>query len=132
MSANDSPTDVISRSDSAGRWVLEKLVEQHADFVHAAALRQVHDPHLAADVTQAVFLILQNKLPALGQETIMTAWLLRTTRYTCLAALHRERRRKHHELRAAALRQEQLSPAQPNEWTQIIDAAFLKLRQTDR
>src|SRR5437868_3919292 len=85
-----------------GAGGLEGLVRRHADFVYAAALRQVRDPHVEADVTQAVFLILQQKLPALGPETIITAWLVRTTRYTCLAALHRERRRKHHEQKAAA------------------------------
>ncbi len=111
---------------------LASLIEGHADFVYAAAMRQVGDPHLAADVTQAVFLILQDKLPSLNSETIMTAWLLRTTRYTCLASLHRERRRRHHERKAAAMRSETQVAVFPDDWPRIIDAALGRLSGADR
>ena len=128
----DPPTATARGGTPSDSRVLEEFVQQYADLVYAAALRQVRDEHLAADVTQAVFLILQKKIPSLGQETIMSAWLLRTTRFTSLAALHRERRRKRHEEAAAALRREQQPAALPDDASQIIDVALLKLRQMDR
>ncbi len=39
-----NPVDIRAR--------LEALARQHAAFVYAAAMRQVRDPHLAADVAQ--------------------------------------------------------------------------------
>ena len=59
---------------------LDQLVRDHLDLVYASALRQVQDPHLAADVTQAVFLVLQQKLPQMDDKVVMAAWLLRVTR----------------------------------------------------
>jgi DNA-directed RNA polymerase specialized sigma24 family protein len=85
---------------------LDPLVQQHLGLVYASALRQVRDPHAAADVTQAVFLILQQKHQKLSADTVLPVWLLRVTRYACLDWAKRTRRRNHHEKRAAMMRGE--------------------------
>ena len=50
-----------------------ELVRRHVDWVHSAALRRVHDPHLADDVTQATFLVLVQKAASLQKHTVLAA-----------------------------------------------------------
>ena len=48
-----------------------ELVSRRVGFVYSAALRQVRDPHLAEEITQAVFIILAQKA---GRISIKPFW----------------------------------------------------------
>src|SRR5512144_2735226 len=55
----------------------EAIVTRHSGWVFSLSLRAVRDRHLAEDVTQAVFIILARKAPAIRHGTPLSAWLFK-------------------------------------------------------
>jgi RNA polymerase sigma factor (sigma-70 family) len=79
-----------------------ELVHRHIDLVYGSARRLTGDPHVAEDVTQAVFIVLAKKAARVRHGAVLPAWLLTTTRYASANAMTKSSRRRKHE-RAAAM-----------------------------
>ncbi|HEX5217998.1 MAG TPA: sigma-70 family RNA polymerase sigma factor [Verrucomicrobiae bacterium] len=113
-----------------------ELVHRHLGFVYASALRQVRRPDLAADVAQAVFLLLAHKASGLRREVVLSGWLFRTTRFVAARARRSEQRRQHREQEALVMNfQSQTSPSDDILWHEIsphLDDAVAALPEADR
>src|SRR5262249_6673693 len=107
----------------------------HIDFVYCAALRQVRDPSLAEDVTQAVFLLLARKVESFRSGTVLVSWLFRTTRFIASRALRSEYRRQRRELEAAKMNPQSTASETDHDWERVapvLDEALAALPQKDR
>ncbi len=111
------------------------LVSRHAGFVYATCLRRLRDPHLAEDVTQAVFVLLARRPPARRHESVLSGWLYQTAIYESNNAMRRERLRKRHEQEAIEQRDRliaQSAPAVSIEVEAQLDEAMSSLSSADR
>lgn len=122
----------------ADQAAFTELVGRYLGFVRACAGRQV-PTDLVPDVCQAVFLVLARKAESLGADTVLSAWLFRTTRFIASrlrrSNLRRElREHTAHEMmnRTAALIEEGHQGSEFSEVGLPLDDALAVLTEKDR
>jgi RNA polymerase sigma factor (sigma-70 family) len=110
----------------------QRLVERHIDFVYATALRQTRDPHIAEDITQAVFLLLSQTSNRLKAGTMIKGWLFNATRYVVANYRRAKARREFHEREAAVMRSEIVREDYCSDIMEHLDDAIAGLSEKDR
>jgi len=138
MQAMDDMTLLREYAANNSEPAFAELVSRRLNFVYSSALRQVRDPHLAGEITQAVFIILAQKAGRISDKTILTGWFFRTTRFAALAQMRACAKRS---MRTAIVEKElqmqteDSSPAPDEIWNQmspLLDEALAALGEKDR
>jgi len=123
-------------ADHRSEQAFGELVKRHMDLVYSTARRLVGgDAHLAADVTQTVFIDLARKACSLGRCAVLSGWLYRHTCYTASKAVRSERRRQAREKEAVAMNAQNDQSDADAVWQQIapvLDDAMNRLGTRDR
>jgi len=109
-----------------------QLVDRYLGLVHTAARRQLQDDALAADVAQAVFLLLARKAGSFGRQVVLSGWLFRTTRFVAARAQRTEIRRQRREQEALAMQELNTPNSHWNCLSPDIDEAIAGLSEPDR
>src|SRR3954471_5768467 len=81
------------------RDALDALARRYIGLVYSAASRHVRDPHLAEDITQAVFIVLVRNARSIRADAVLPAWLFTVTRHAAMNAVRMRDRRRFHETR---------------------------------
>jgi RNA polymerase sigma factor (sigma-70 family) len=135
MTDDDASTLLRRYAADRSEGAFRRLVDLHAPWVYAAALRQVRgDRHLAEDVAQAVFVALARRAGTIRSEAALAAWLFRATRYASADAVRRERRRRRQETEAAAMAA-QAVPDEDESWRELaplLDGLIARLGRAER
>jgi uncharacterized protein (TIGR03435 family) len=118
----------------ASEAAFTEIVSRRVGFVYSAALRQVRDPGLAQEITQAVFVILAQKAGRLSGATNLAGWLFKTTRFVALA---QQRAAAARRLREQEFQMQADTPDSTSDplWDQIsphLDEALMGLGEKDR
>src|SRR5271169_1289426 len=118
--------ELLAAYSHGSQEAFRSLADRYVSLIYAAAKRQA-PPHLAEDITQAVFILLAQRAHTLRDPNLLPAWLLKVTRFCAADALRSAQRRHHHEQKAAAMATPLTTDAPPPDLQHLephLDAAL--------
>jgi RNA polymerase sigma factor (sigma-70 family) len=110
------------------------LADRYISLIYATAKRHA-PPHLAEDITQAVFILLAQRSHSLRNAALLPAWLLKVTYFCAADARRADQRRRRHERKAATMAPSITSPdasLDHQDLEFLLDAALRTLSESDR
>lgn len=110
------------------------LTTRYLNLVYSVCRRELDNAETAEDVTQAVFLILAKKAPALRRNVVLSGWLFQTARFAAKNARIQAQRRAAYEQKAAEA-MEQQSEREGAAWVEIeplLNHSLAALREGER
>lgn len=111
------------------------LVDRHLGLVYATALRISGDPAAADDISQATFILLEEKADLLKPGGSLASWLYQSAVFKARKHVTKERTRREKEAKGAEFMTPTPAETAENEWNEIrplIDAALESLSEEDR
>jgi len=111
------------------------LTARYLNLVYSVCRREMDDAEAAEDVTQAVFLILARKAPALGRNVVLSGWLFQTARFAARNARLQAQRRASYEQKAAQTMQQQSEVWDDAVWSEIeplLNQSLAALKEGER
>jgi RNA polymerase sigma factor (sigma-70 family) len=139
MMTPPSDNDLLAAYTTRGEeQAFREFVQRHATWVLGVATRCAGQAALGEDITQSVFSLVAQKAAALvASNTVVAAWLHRTTLLTAANAVRGERRYRQRLERAAAELTPMLTMTQEEsnlyqEMIPQLDAAMDSLSEADR
>ena len=111
------------------------LVNRHLGLVYATALRITGDPGAADDVSQATFILLEEKADQLKADGSLASWLYQTAVFKARKHVTKEGKRREKEAKGAEAMTTIQAESTENEWSEIrplIDTALESLNEEDR
>jgi RNA polymerase sigma factor (sigma-70 family) len=124
---------ILGPTTREGQDAFTGLVNRHLNLVYSAAMRQVRSPHLAEEVSQAVFTRLARYAGQLNPGTLLSAWLHQVTHHAAIDVVRREGRRQNRE--QIAYEMSLLMSDNAADWALIephLDQAVQSLEEADR
>ena len=110
-----------------------EIVSRYTGMVYSVSLRWMTDPHLAQDVTQAVFIVLARDARKIHRKVLLSGWLFNTAKHASLNALKMRQRRQKYESQAGETLYE--TDEENREWKEIaplLNEAMAWLGKEDR
>jgi RNA polymerase sigma factor (sigma-70 family) len=108
----DLEGEVVRRARAGDLTAFEQVYRSHLHHVHGLAARMVHDPALAEDLTQDVFVAAWRALPSFRGESAFSTWLYRLAIRVVLKGCRNERRHDW-QARDAGVRPARQQPRSP-------------------